>query len=231
MPVHALTPRPAGKPREGETGSALYFAGSAEATLYRLWINALQKGKRVADADRLAGFGGGDAAVGCETIKVVEVLGARPRREMLAAQVTEALLKTEQVFSGVRIARRHAAARARVAALEVHLADAEAHRVGVLRTEELVFPERGHALYFQRGAKAAPCFAQAQAREPLTDGLEARRRDDRRPIGDGVIGKAAARMAHDDLLLQVDAEPLRGRLRVLRKRKLPRRDTAGVVGN
>src|ERR1700756_5495493 len=43
--------------------------------------------------------------------------------------------------AGLRVARRYRTARARIAALELHFADAEAHDAALIGAEEAIFPE------------------------------------------------------------------------------------------
>src|SRR5229473_8455093 len=87
----------------------------------------LENLKRVADAEGLAGFGWGYAGVDGQAIKMVEAAGGGPGGQSFAAQIAEAFLETDDFFGGLRVARGNGATGARVAALEVHFADAEAH--------------------------------------------------------------------------------------------------------
>src|SRR5260370_17666804 len=70
--------------------------------------------------------------------------GVGPRRQSFAAQVGEALVEGGDWGGGLGVATRNGAAGARVAALEVHFADAEAHHAAFVFAVELIFPERGH---------------------------------------------------------------------------------------
>jgi len=80
---------------------------------------------------RLAGFRKRHACVHGEPIVVVEVLDGGPWRQTLSAQIAETLLKFWRVAAIARIARGHAASRARIAAFKIYFADAKSHCVGV----------------------------------------------------------------------------------------------------
>src|SRR5216684_3253990 len=97
----------------------------------------------VAEAEGLAGFGGGDAGVGGDAVEMVEAGGRGPGRKSFAAQVAEAFLEAGDFGGGLRVARRDGAAGARVAALEMDFADAEAHHGALVFAVEPIFPERG----------------------------------------------------------------------------------------
>src|SRR5437879_1885583 len=105
-------------------------------------------------AKGFAGLTRSDARVGGQAVVVIETLLRRPRRERRATEFREALLKAGELRAGVRIARRDRASRAGIAALEIHIADAKAHRRVRVRAEKLIFPKRRDAIQFQRGAKA-----------------------------------------------------------------------------
>jgi len=62
---------------------------------------------------------------------VVEVLDGGPWRQTLAPQIAETLLKFWRDAAVARIARGHAALRARIAAFKIYFADAELHSVGI----------------------------------------------------------------------------------------------------
>src|SRR5579862_7505130 len=103
---------------------------------------------------------------------------------MRAAQLHEALLKAHDRIACVRIARRNRATRARIAALEVHFANAEAHDAAFFFPEELIFPKRGDAVDFERGAKTQARFVYMNTGEPRADRIERRSGNDRRSVGD-----------------------------------------------
>src|SRR5712692_8502749 len=102
---------------------------------------------------------------------MIEAPLRRPRRERRAAEFREALLKAGELRASVRIARRDRASRAGMAALEIHIADAKAHRRVGFRAEKLVLPERWDAIQFQRGAKAQPHVAGSQPGKPRGHGV------------------------------------------------------------
>jgi len=72
---------------------------------------------------------------------MVEAGFGAPRRDMRAAVIAKDFLEAGNDNSSVRVARGNGAARAGIAALEIHFADAEAHGAAFFRAEELIFPE------------------------------------------------------------------------------------------
>src|SRR5713226_7672383 len=180
----------------------------------------LENLKRVAKAEGLAGFGWGYAGVDGQAIKMVEAAGGGPGGQSFAAQIAETLLEADDVGAGLRVASGNGAAGAGMAALEMDFADAEAHNAALVLTVKLIFPERGQFpirarpgvghVDFERGAKALTRIGERQSGEPIADGLQRRGGNNRRSIRDGVVGKAFGRVAHQDLLLEVDAEPFGG---------------------
>jgi len=123
-------------------------------------------------AEEFVGFGGGAAGVRGEAVEMVEAGARGPWGERSFAELGEAFLKAVERDAGEGIARRNGAARAGIAALEMDFADLEAHGAALVFTEELVFPEGGHAIYFERGAKAEANFVQGEAGEPFANGLK-----------------------------------------------------------
>src|ERR1700674_2709750 len=116
---------------------------------------------------------------------MVEAGGWGPWRESFAAQVAETLLEAGQVGAGSRVAGGNGAAGARIAALEVDFADAEAHHAALVFAVELIFPERRqvtvhtcslrgnvNASDFERGAKALAHSIDAQAGKPVAHRLQ-----------------------------------------------------------
>ena len=158
-------------------------------------------------AEELAGFGGGDAGVGGEAVEMVEAAAGRPRGERGFAELGEALLEAVESNTREGIARRNGAAGTGIAALELDFADLEADDTALVFAEELVFPEGGHAIDFERGAEAEADFIQGEPREPFADGLERSGGDDGGAVGDGVVGKTAGRIADQYLLFEEHAEP------------------------
>src|SRR5713226_1859186 len=200
----------------------------------------LQNLKRVSDAEELAGFGGGDAGVDGQAVEMVEAGGWRPGGQRLAAQLAEAFLESGDVGAGLRVARGNGAARARMAALEIHFADAEAHHAALVFAVELIFPERGQAsirarpgvvnVDFERGAEAPSGTVERHAGEPVADRLQRRSGNNRRAAGDGLVGETFGRVAHQDLLLEVDAKPFRSVLKAVREGKRARGNVAAIAG-
>ena len=68
---------------------------------------------------------------------------------MGAAKVAETLLEPDHVAATERISRRNRAARTRIRALHIHVADCESDRVAFMHAEESVLPERRNAAEFQ----------------------------------------------------------------------------------
>src|ERR1700738_4885839 len=118
---------------------------------------------------------------------MVEAGGWSPRRERFAAQVAKTFLETGEVGAGLRVARGDGTAGARVAALEVDFADAEAHDAALVLAVELIFPERGQvsvragsllgyvgAIDLECGAKALARVVERHAGKPVADSLQRR---------------------------------------------------------
>jgi hypothetical protein len=119
--------------------------------------------ERIAQAQKFTRFAGGDARVGGQAVVVVEAGFGRPRRNMRAAVIAEDFLEAGDDFSGARVARRHRAARAGIAALELDFADAEAHGAAFFFAEELILPERGYPFDLERGAETLARFVELHA--------------------------------------------------------------------
>jgi hypothetical protein len=162
------------------------------------------------EAEELAGFGGGDAGIGGHAVEVVEARARGPTGKRGLALVGEMFLETVEVDAGKGIARRDGTTGAGIAAFEMNFTDREANDAAFVFAEELVFPEGGNAIDFERGAKAAADIFEREAGKPIGDGLERGAGDNRGTIGDGVVGEATLRIADDDLLLEKDAEPFGG---------------------
>ena len=143
----------------------------------------------------------------------------------------EALLEAVECDAGEGIARGNGAAGAGIAALEMNFADLEAHDATLVFAEELVFPEGGHAIDFERGAEAEADFVEGEPREPFANGLERSGGDDGGAVGDAVVGKTAGRIADQYLLLEEHAEPF-GRVIVASgERESVRGNAAAVARN
>src|SRR6266478_5877973 len=180
---------------------------------------------------------------------MVEAGGVGPRRQSFAAQVAETLLEAGDFGAGLRVACGDRAAGAGVAALEVDFADAEAHHAAFVFAVELIFPERGQmsvrarsfrgdfrpgnlsAIDFERGAKAPARAVERQVREPLADGSQRRGGNNRGAAGDRVVGEPFARVAHQDLLLEIDAEPCCGVFSSAGEGKRARGNIAAIARN
>jgi len=158
-------------------------------------------------AEEFGRFGRGDAGVGGEAVEMIEAGARGPRGKRGFAELSEALLEAVERDAGEGIARGNGAAGTGIAALEMDFADLEAHGAALVFAEELIFPEGGHAIDFERGAEAQADFVQGELRKPFANGLQRSRRDDGRAVGDRVVGKTAGRIADEDLLLEKHAEP------------------------
>src|SRR5260370_39224087 len=97
--------------------------------------------------------------------------------------MAEDFLEAGDDFTSARIARGNGAARAGIAALEIHFADAEADCVlgdrqavntAFFFAEGLTFPERGHTVYLECGAEALASFFEGRAAQPSASGLQTR---------------------------------------------------------
>ena len=168
-------------------------------------------------AEEFAGFGGGDAGVGGEAIEVVEAVAGRPRRQGGLAELGEKFLEAFEDFTGAGITRGYRAAGAGMAAFKIHFANFEADDAAFFLAEELIFPEGGDAVDFERGTEAFADFIHADAgkalgrrRKPLGNCLKGSGGHDRGTAGDGFVGEALFGVADDDLLLEEDAEPFGG---------------------
>src|SRR6267154_4006210 len=84
---------------------------------------------------------------------------------------------------------------------------------------------------FQRGAKALARVVERHARKPLAYTLQRRSGNNCRTVGDVVVGKTLRRVAHQNLLLEVDAEPLRRVFGGSREGKCSRGNVAAIAGN
>jgi hypothetical protein len=189
----------------------------------------LQK-KRVTEAKELAGFGGRDTGVGGEAVVMIEALGGGPGRKLRATEIAETFLEAGDIGSRMRVARWNGAARARIAAFEGHIANAEADHAAFVFRKELVFPEsrdfircdhktvnalcggRAVTIDFERGAEPPARFFESHTGKPFADCLQRRSGDNRWAGGQTIIGKTLAGVADDDLLFKVGAEPFRSLL-------------------
>src|SRR6267378_3269143 len=84
---------------------------------------------------------------------------------------------------------------------------------------------------FERGAKALARVVERHARKPLAYPLQRRSGNNCWTVGDAVVGKTFRRVAHQNLLLEVDAEPLRRGFGASREGKCSRGNVAAIAGN
>ena len=182
-------------------------------------------------AEEFAGFGRGDAGVGGEAVEVIEAVAGRPRGQGGLAKLGEMFLEAFEDFASAGIAWGDGAAGAGMAAFKIYFADFEADDAAFFLAEELIFPEGGDAVDFERGPKAFADFIHADAGKalgrrrkpfgsqgkpfvpqgkPLGHSLQRSGGDNRGAAGDGFVGEAVLGVADDDLLLEEDAEPFGG---------------------
>src|SRR5258708_6552539 len=175
---------------------------------------------------------------------MVEAGGGGPGWESFAAQVAETFLEAGEVGAGLRVARWDGTAGARVAALEIDLADAEAHHAALVFSVELILPKRWQvsvrvrgfrgtfgAIDFECGAKPLARAVERHARKPVAHCLQRRGGNNRGAVGDCVVRKTFGRMAHENLLLEIDAEPFRGVFGASGEGKRARGNVAAIARN
>src|SRR6266481_4490852 len=138
---------------------------------------------------------------------MIEASFGRPARDIGTAEIGEAFLEAGDDFPGARVARGNRAASAGIAALKIHFANAEAHGTAFLFSEELVFPERWHAIDFECRAEAAAHLVDIHPIKQFAAGLQRRRGNDRRAVGDGVVRETFGRVADGDGLLEEAGKP------------------------
>ena len=154
---------------------------------------------------------------------MVETGTGGPGRESGFAELGEAFLEAFEDVAGERIARRDGASGAGIAALEIYFTNFETDDATFVFSEELIFPESGDAVDFERRAEALAGFVECGAGEsfvrrkpfvpqgePLSYGFERGSGDNRGAVRDRVVGKAIFGIAHDDFLVEEDAEPFGG---------------------
>src|SRR5258707_926201 len=103
---------------------------------------------------------------------MVEAGGGRRWRQGIAAHFAKLFLEADQIFSRTGIARRDGTARAGIAALEGDFANLKSNWIIFVFAEKLIFPERGHAIDFQRGAESFTSFVQRDAGKKFGDCLQ-----------------------------------------------------------
>jgi len=96
---------------------------------------------------------------------VVEAGAGGPGRQGGFAELGETFLKAIEDFAGSGIAWRHGTTGAGVAALEIYFTDFEADYAAFVFAEELIFPEGGDSIDFERGAEALASFVDRDAGE------------------------------------------------------------------
>jgi len=169
---------------------------------------------------------------------MVEAGAGGPGRQGGFAELGEAFLEAFEDFAGLGIAWRNGTAGAGIAALEIYFADFEADYAAFVFAEELIFPERGDAIDFERGAETLAGFVNGDARKtllrgtkPVCDGFERRGGDDGGAAGYGVVGETVFGIADDDLLVEVNAEPFGGIIVIAGKGEGAGGDFAAIAGD
>src|SRR5207237_1800390 len=109
----------------------------------------------------------------------------------------------------LRIARRDGTAHARIAALELHFANAKRYEFVWLRSEQLIFPEGRDAVDFERSAETQPHVAGGQSGKHGCGRVERGSGNYGRAVGDRIIGKALGRVEHGDGQVDTGAKALR----------------------
>ena len=142
---------------------------------------------------------------------MVEARFRRPGREIGATKIGEALLETGDDLSRARVARGNGTTSARIAALEIHFANAESDGAAFFFAKEMVFPKRRYAIDFQRGAEALARFVDVHAIKQFAYSVQSGRGNDGWTIGDTVIGETFGGIANGDGLLEKSGKPLGGR--------------------
>src|SRR5882762_10348464 len=84
---------------------------------------------------------------------------------------------------------------------------------------------------FERRAKALAHGIQRQPWKPVGDRLQRCGGDNRGAVGDVVVRKSFGRVAHQNLLLEIDAEPFRGVFGAAGEEKCARGNVAAIAGN
>src|SRR5208283_2288020 len=162
---------------------------------------------------------------------MVEAGAGGPWGKRGLALLGEAFWEIVDGDAGERITGRNGATGAGIAALKMDFADLEADAAAFVLAEELILPEGGHAIYFECGTEAKPDIVDGQAREPFGDSLQRGGRNDGRPAGEGVVGKAAGRIPDQDLLLEEHAEPFGGVRVAIGERESELGYAATIAGN
>ena len=157
-----------------------------------------------------AGLGGRDARVGSQAVEVLETFGVRPGWKMRPAQLGEAFLKAGGLDACEGIAGGNRTTDARIAAFDGDFTETETDDAAQFGAEELIFPECGHTIDFEIGAKAHASFRDGQPGKPFANGIERCGGDDRGSAGDAVIRDAVGVVADHDGLFEIFREP-RGR--------------------
>ena len=169
---------------------------------------------------------------------MVEAVAGGPRGQGGLAELSEKFLEAFEDFAGAGIARGNGAAGTGMAAFEIHLADFEADDAAFFFAKELIFPEGRDAIDFECGAETLADFIHTNAgkapgcwRKPPGDCMQRGGGNDGGAAGDGFIGEAVFGVAHDDLLLEEDAEPFGGVIVSLGEGEGARGNFAAVAGN
>src|SRR5947208_6798423 len=167
--------------------------------------------ERVAHAQDTTKFRSGHAGVGGQAVVVVEARFRRPGREIGATKIGEALLETGDDLSCTRVARGNGTTSARIAAFEIHFANAESDGAAFFFAKEMVFPKRRYVIDFQRGAEALARFVDVHAIKQFAYSVQSGRGNDGRAVGDVVVGETFGRIANGDGLPEKSGKRWRGR--------------------
>src|SRR5437016_7713117 len=184
--------------------------------------------ERVAYAQDSTKFRSGHAGVGGQAVVVIEARFRRPGREIGATKIGEALLETGDDLSCTRVARGNGTTSARIAAFEIHFANAESDGAAFFFAKEMVFPKRRYVIDFRRGAEALARFVDVHAIKQFAYSVQSGRGNDGRAVGDVVVGETFGRIANGDGLLEKSGKPLGGRGGIARENERLGGDFAAV---
>ena len=162
---------------------------------------------------------------------MIEGFAGRPDGEGGLAELREKFLEAVVGESGEGIARGDGAAGAGIATFKMNGADLEPNYVARIFGKELIFPEGGDTIDFERSAETQAGFLEGDAGEPFADGLQRGGGDDGGTIGDGIVGKTFGRIADDDLLVEEHAKPFGSVFVIVREGEGARGNIAAILGN
>jgi hypothetical protein len=173
----------------------------------RLWETPFsQKGNPVADGEGFVSLFH-DVGIHRQSIKMVESLARCPGGQAGLAVVGKGSLEVRGGVAREGVTGGYDAALARVDAIKHDIANDKADG-GTIVAEQLVFPEGGHAIDFQVGAKALTGICEGQVWIPGGDGLQGGSADQGWPRRLGVIREAVDRiLLQGDRLVKIAAHP------------------------